>query len=889
MIGSIWNKWDLHIHSPMTHHNNQYNDTSTDDFVDSLHSNDLSLIGITNYFFFKDNELEAVRESIRLKSYGITVLGNLEFRINQQNKDGEWINIHCIFAEHLATCKINEVLSKLLITNTTNSGHNVYCSADSLNGSGIQLHEVTVDFKQLLNHFNSSLHFGTDYLIAVCPNGYGGFRPNIKEGRSTALAIEIEKHGQIILGRSEDREFFLGTSRYEGSQPKPVFISSDAHRLSDIGSNYSWVKAKPTFEGLRQAIIEPSERVQQTDSFIENTYIKPKFKTVEVGGTIFQGQEITFAHKILPLNPNMIAIIGGRGTGKSLFLDAMHSRFNHNLDSSNARQVDIENLKLVLDQGDGTELTFDSDNNTYSYLHVSQGDVQKFSQNPNDLSGEIKRMLRIHEEDFNPIASNEIADIIGRYRSFVVDYWEAIDAEGRRINTPVYQQSIVDRNKQLISTLTSPQNKQLIEQYQLNTQAINERIGFINESNNIISLIDRTVNELNQKIASVNTKTFAKTQLPLVETQQTAQVALQNIKQCEQEIKQFTDQNTAIVLQFQQQGIHQDVSSLLSKVTEYQQAIDSAQQKLHEITQRTEQYHSYVARRGELALTYNEYVMQQKQKIDNAFFTLQEKKAHWNEEQNELVKEILSDIKIEGSIVFDINKFYFGLEACINRGKFRTTSDKTTLKRLEETFCIRTKEDFFNLLSGNQLIKVDGEQKSIEDFFWLSEYFNQGGRFELLNYLFSPASIKNYLYVNADFEYKSKTVDKLSVGQRGTFYVSLKLATDPFGSPFVFDQPEDDLDNEFIMKQLVPLFRKIKKYRQVIIVTHNANLVVNTDVEQVIVANNEGEVISYFAGAVEDGNVLNNTGIRASICNILEGGSYAFEKREKKYGIQTLV
>jgi regulatory protein YycI of two-component signal transduction system YycFG len=88
------------------------------------------------------------------------------------------------------------------------------------------------------------------------------------------------------------------------------------------------------------------------------------------------------------------------------------------------------------------------------------------------------------------------------------------------------------------------------------------------------------------------------------------------------------------------------------------------------------------------------------------------------------------------------------------------------------------------------------------------------------------------------------------------------------------------------MQQLVPLFRKIKKYRQVIIVTHNANLVVNTDVEQVIVANNDNEVISYHTGAIEDGNVIDNKGIRADICNILEGGSFAFEKREKKYGIQ---
>ncbi len=139
--------------------------------------------------------------------------------------------------------------------------------------------------------------------------------------------------------------------------------------------------------------------------------------------------------------------------------------------------------------------------------------------------------------------------------------------------------------------------------------------------------------------------------------------------------------------------------------------------------------------------------------------------------------------------------------------------------------------------------------------------------------------------MNAEFKYKNKTVDKLSVGQRGTFYVCLKLATDPFGSPFIFDQPEDDLDNDFIMKQLVPLFRKIKKYRQVVIVTHNANLVVNSDAEQVIIANNEDEVLSYQAGAVEDGPLSASNSIRTRVCEILEGGGYAFEQREKKYGL----
>ena len=90
-----------------------------------------------------------------------------------------------------------------------------------------------------------------------------------------------------------------------------------------------------------------------------------------------------------------------------------------------------------------------------------------------------------------------------------------------------------------------------------------------------------------------------------------------------------------------------------------------------------------------------------------------------------------------------------------------------------------------------------------------------------------------------------------------------KASTNLLIKPFVFDQPEDDLDNDFIMNSLVPIFKKIKKYRQVIIVTHNANLVVNADAEQVIVAKNEDEVLSYESGAIE------NPAIKEQICKIL--------------------
>ncbi len=144
----------------------------------------------------------------------------------------------------------------------------------------------------------------------------------------------------------------------------------------------------------------------------------------------------------------------------------------------------------------------------------------------------------------------------------------------------------------------------------------------------------------------------------------------------------------------------------------------------------------------------------------------------------------------------------------MNLGKFRATQQTTTIQRLINTFNVSNAEDFFALISGENKVFCEGSSEliTLEQFLWKNEYFNQGGRFELLNYLYSPEILKDYLHVNAVFEYKGKTVNQLSIGQRGTFYVCLKLATDPFGSPFVFDQPEDDLDNDFIMNQLVPLF-----------------------------------------------------------------------------------
>jgi len=887
MIGSTWAKWDLHIHSPLTHLANRY-ECDLDGFASAVKVHELKVVGVTNYWCFKSRELEQVREALARVGAETIVLGNVEFRVAQPNKQGDWINVHCVFGEHISTEQINTSLARIKIHNTTPSGKAVYCSEESLISSGIGFDGAVIELKTLCDGLSESLIPGKDYLIAICPNGYGGFRPDVNDGRSRSVADEIYKKGQIVLGRPEDRAFFLGDA-IPNSVPKPVFYCSDAHSEKDIGIKYSWVKAKPGFRGLIQVLYEPADRVQQTSSFVELQLEKPYFKSIMIEGGIFSGQDIKFKTQLIPLNPNMVAIIGGRGTGKSLFLDAMYSRLAMCQGTERVRGVSVEGLSISLSKGGSDTQFFDSGSvSPYEYLHVSQGDIHNFAKNPTVLSAEIKRMLGIRQREFDSALQQEFSENFSRYRDFI-SFWEQTDATGARVNSPEYQKQIIESNSQLISTLTNPQNAALIEQYQNNNKLLNEQQSISSRSTELRTYIERTLASVNEQIRTYNlsaTVNNSAQQIPLLSHESTSAAIISNVLKSDALAGELLAQNELIKQDFIRKGVRQDISSLLGKVQEYQLSIDEGNNKLAIIEEKTASYFAGVRRRGELASNYDLYLEAFRSEIDVAYSALLQPNQSWNAEQNDLVQSMLKDIELRGQIVFDIDKFYSGLEGCVNRGKFRSSGDRSTQDKLREMFRLSTKEDFFRLVVGHPVMLVDGEECKLEDFFWKSEYFNQGGRYELLDYLFSVNKIKDYLYVNAEFTYKGKTVEKLSVGQRGTFYVCLKLATDPFGSPFVFDQPEDDLDNGFIMGQLVPLFKVIKKYRQVIIVTHNANLVVNSDAEQVIVAFNNGEVVSYVSGALEDGDVRGG-GIKSLVCSILEGGHTAFEQRERKYGIWT--
>ena len=129
-------------------------------------------------------------------------------------------------------------------------------------------------------------------------------------------------------------------------------------------------------------------------------------------------------------------------------------------------------------------------------------------------------------------------------------------------------------------------------------------------------------------------------------------------------------------------------------------------------------------------------------------------------------------------------------------------------------------------------------------------------------------------------------LETLSPGTRGIVLLMLYLAIDAEDDrPLIIDQPEENLDPKSIYKELVKLFRTAKLRRQIILVTHDANLIVNTDAEQVIVAESKSSQNGKLPRFTYTSGSLENPKIRRHVCEILEGGETAFKERAKRLGV----
>ncbi len=147
---------------------------------------------------------------------------------------------------------------------------------------------------------------------------------------------------------------------------------------------------------------------------------------------------------------------------------------------------------------------------------------------------------------------------------------------------------------------------------------------------------------------------------------------------------------------------------------------------------------------------------------------------------------------------------------------------------------------------------------------------------------FSETKDGNFAYLKrAKLKWDGKELKQVSPGERGNLLLIFYLILDQNDIPLIIDQPEENLDNQTVFNTLVPCVKDAKKRRQIILVTHNPNLAVVCDADQIVhakmIKDNDSNEVIYTSGSIE------NAEINMKVVDVLEGTRPAFNKRDSKY------
>lgn len=269
--------------------------------------------------------------------------------------------------------------------------------------------------------------------------------------------------------------------------------------------------------------------------------------------------------------------------------------------------------------------------------------------------------------------------------------------------------------------------------------------------------------------------------------------------------------------------------------------------------------------------------------------------------KNKLVKESGGEenqLEFFARIEFDIDSYFNNAKDVIDfrKGGYHR-GEETLLKEIRsiaDKIELAEPSDLFTLI--DELYKTFESDESSETLEISQQLSKRKTKLDFYKWIFDVSDF-NVAY---GIRFQGTDIELLSPGKKGIVLLLMYLALDTESSaPLLIDQPEENLDNKSVYAHLIEYFRKAKKRRQIIIITHNPNLVLNTGADQVIVANFEDNQnvysakLTYISGSIENSFVnkaagipLREQGIREHGLDVIEGGKTAFLKRGEKWNLR---
>lgn len=353
--GAMWNKWDLHIHSPVTTSNNEFEGKNIEDkwdrYIEEIEKlDDVKVLGITDYYSI-DGYLHIIKEKKQGRMENIDlILPNIELRLNINTKDGRPINYHLIINPDIVDNVEGMILSNLKFKYQENEYN---CTRHGLINLGRAFRkdenlDEEVAYKEGVKQFKVDLDDIKKVLsnkkikgnvITVVANSNKDGNSGIQyEDSLQATRDNIYYFSDMIFSsNSKDRAYFLGKKGNiedylrKCGRKKPCIHGSDAHSLDKLckpdEDRYTWIKAETTFNGLKQILNEPEDRVFIGDK--PEILLKVKEKPLQYIdrlvinsiSTYDKQYGIWFDNIDIPFSHELTAIIGNKGNGKSALVD----------------------------------------------------------------------------------------------------------------------------------------------------------------------------------------------------------------------------------------------------------------------------------------------------------------------------------------------------------------------------------------------------------------------------------------------------------------------------------------------------------------------------------------------------------------------------------------
>jgi hypothetical protein len=300
-----------------------------DRYCKILEESDVEVFGITDYFSLDCFFAVTGRYRKLFPQSDKVLFPNLELRLNETvNRDQQEVHIHLILRPDLEEDVGNRLLGRLM-TELKEDGNGSLMSCSDLTSTA-DYESATVTRASIERAIDETFGKGgarSENALIVVASGDSGIRPSKGVRRKESLADEIDRLSHAVFGNASNVEYFLNVDRARdgsGAVAKPVFSGSDAHsfkQLEALGKevtgqdqkSVTWIKADPTFEGLLQTLVEPRSRVRIGAARPDR---KEPYKVID--SIEFSGRE-DFPERLM-FNQNLVSVIGSRSSGKSALL-----------------------------------------------------------------------------------------------------------------------------------------------------------------------------------------------------------------------------------------------------------------------------------------------------------------------------------------------------------------------------------------------------------------------------------------------------------------------------------------------------------------------------------------------------------------------------------------